>query len=180
MNKRGLEKERKKKGEAPPFDLHIPYSYSFVARLIQAPEGTKRYYSALKNELLSYRLVKSRISWRYDTYNLGRLQLVRMAVRGKNLFLYLSLDPAKYPYEIYHQVDKGASRNFRKVPMRICVKSDLGLRRAIRLIGEAMEKADIRKGKTEPIDYASWYGYLDTEALIEKELVKPLDGTEYI
>ncbi len=170
--------KRKEKGESAPFNLHIPYSYSFVARLIQSPDSTKRYYSALKNELLSYRPVKSRISWRYDTYNLGRLQLVRMAVRGKNLFLYLSLDPREYPYEIYHQVDKGNARAFRKVPMRICVKSDLGLRRAIFLIGEAMRGAAIEKREIEPIDYAAWYGYLDTEALIEKELVKPLDGFE--
>ncbi len=173
-----LGKEKNEKGEKTPFDVHIPYSYSFVARLIQAPDSTKHYYSAIKNELLSYRLVKSRISWRYDTYNLGRLQLVRMAVRGKNLFLYLSLDPTEYPYEIYHQVDKGAARAFRKVPMRICVKSDLGLRRARRLIGEVMKRAAIQRGEIEPIDYAAWYAYLDTEALIEKELVKPLDGFE--
>ncbi len=168
----------KEKGERARFDVRIPYSYSFVARLIQAPDSTKRYYSALKNELLSYRLVKSRISWRYDTYNLGRLQLVRMAVRGKNLFLYLALEPTEYPYTIYHQVDKRSSRDFRKVPMRICVKSDLGLRRAIGLIGEVMGGADIVKKACDPIDYAAWYGYLDTEALIEKELVKPLSGSE--
>ncbi len=175
MSKRGLNKS---KGEKSPFDVHIPYSYSFVARLIQSPDSTKRYYSALKNELLSYRLVKSRISWRYDTYNLGRKQLVRMAVRGKNLFLYLSLDPSAYPYEIYHHTDKGNARAFQKVPMRICVKSDLGLRRAMGLIAEVMQRAEIEKGATEEIDYTAWYGYLDTEALIEKELVKPLDGVE--
>lgn len=174
----GSMSKKKEKGEKSPFNVRIPYSYSFVARLIQAPDSTKRYYSALKNEILSYRPVKSRISWRYDTYNLGRLLLVRMAVRGKNLFVYLSLDPGEYPYAVYHQVDKGNSRNFRKVPMRICVKSDLGLRRAFFLIGEAMKKAAIEKAECEPIDYAAWYGYLDTETLIEKELVKPLDGGE--
>ncbi len=172
-----MEKKRRSEVTALQDDFreNILYSYSFVARLIRAGDPAKRYYSILKNEMLSYHGVKSRISWRYDTYNLGRLQLLRMAISGQSLLLYLALDPASYPYAVYHQVDKGAVRAYQKVPMRISVKSELGLRRAIGLIGEMMTISGIERGESKPIDYADWYRYLDTDTLIEKQLVKRLD-----
>ena len=39
----------------------IEYSKSFLAKLIQSDDRTKRYYSEIKNRLLSYAGVKSRI-----------------------------------------------------------------------------------------------------------------------
>ena len=43
----------------------IKYKKSFTAKLIQSDDEVKSYYSSLKNELLSYDGVKSRISWKY-------------------------------------------------------------------------------------------------------------------
>ncbi len=47
-----------------PRYIVIKYNRSFTAKLIQSDEQTKRYYTELKNELLGYDGVKSRITWK--------------------------------------------------------------------------------------------------------------------
>ncbi|MBO7293629.1 MAG: hypothetical protein J6V07_06825, partial [Clostridia bacterium] len=63
-------------------------------------------------------------------------------------------------------------------PMMIRIKSDLGLRKAKFLISEMMANFDIERGDTEDLDYASWYAYRDTAALIEENLIKELETSE--
>ena len=160
------------------FQMVIRYSRSFTARVTQADDTLKNYYSEIKNELLSYDLVKSRISWKHDAFNRGRLQLAKLVVRGKNLCVYLALDPNAYEVEKYHQVDQGNKNAYAKVPMMVRVKSDLGLRKAKFLISEMMANYEIEKGENEAIDYASQYTYKDTKTLIAENLIKELQGGE--
>lgn len=157
------------------FHMVIRYSRSFSARVIQAPDTLKNYYSEIKNELLSYNLVKSRISWKHDAFNRGRIQLAKLVVRGKNLCIYLALDPNAYEYEKYHQADKGDTNAYAKVPMMIRVKSDLGLRKAKFLIAEMMANYDIERGETQDLDFLSSYTYRDTKTLIREGLIKELE-----
>ncbi len=160
------------------FRMVIRYSRSFTARVIQAPDFLKNYYSEIKNELMSYALVKSRISWKHDAFNRGRLQLAKLVVRGKSLCLYLALDPAAYEVEKYHQIDQSGKNAYAKVPMMVRIKSDLGLRKAKFLISEMMANYDIERGEVEDLDYASWYAYKDTKTLIEEKLIKELETPE--
>ena len=160
------------------FQMVIRYSRSFTARVTQADDTLKAYYSEIKNELLSYDVVKSRISWKHDAFNRGRLQLAKLVVRGKNLCVYLALDPNAYEVEKYHQVDQGSKNAYAKVPMMVRVKSDLGLRKAKFLISEMMANYEIEKGDVEAVDYASQYVYKDTKTLIAENLIKELQGGE--
>ena len=160
------------------FQMVIRYSRSFTARVTQADDTLKAYYSEIKNELLSYDAVKSRISWKHDAFNRGRLQLAKLVVRGKNLCVYLALDPNAYEVEKYHQVDQGSKNAYAKVPMMVRVKSDLGLRKAKFLISEMMANYEIEKGDVEAVDYASQYAYKDTKTLIAENLIKELQGGE--
>ncbi len=160
------------------FRMVIRYSRSFTARVIQAPDFLKNYYSEIKNELMSYALVKSRISWKHDAFNRGRLQLAKLVVRGKSLCLYLALDPSAYEVEKYHQIDQSGKNAYAKVPMMVRIKSDLGLRKAKFLISEMMANYDIERGEIEDLDYASWYAYKDTKTLIEENLIKELETPE--
>ncbi len=160
------------------FHMIIRYSRSFTARVVQAPDTLKTYYSAIKNELLSYNLVKSRISWKHDAFNRGRLQLAKLVVRGKSLCVYLALDPGAYEVEKYHQVDKGDTNAYAKVPMMIRIKSDLGLRKAKFLVSEMMANYEIERGETQDLDYQSSYAYRDTKTLVEEGLIKELESTE--
>ena len=160
------------------FRMVIRYSRSFTARVIQAPDTLKGYYSEIKNELMSYAYVKSRISWKHDAFNRGRLQLAKLVVRGKSLCIYLALDPNAYEVEKYHHVDQGNKNAYSKVPMMVRVKSDLGLRKAKFLISEMMANFEIERGETEDLDYAAWYAYRDTKTLVEENLIKELELPE--
>ncbi len=157
------------------FRMVIRYSRSFLARVIQAPDTLKSYYSEIKNEILSYENVKSRISWKHDAFNSGRNQLVKLVVRGKNLCVYLALDPNAYEREKYHQVDKGDRNAYAKVPMMVRVKSDLGLRKAKFLISEVMANVGLAKEAEQTVDYIAAYPYRDTKQLVEEKLIKELE-----
>ncbi len=158
--------------------MQIRYSRSFTARVIQAPDFLKEYYSQIKNELMSFSLVKSRISWKHDAFNRGRLQLAKLLVRGKTLCLYLALNPGDYPVEKYHQVDQSAKSAYAKVPMMVRIRSDLGLRKAKELIAQMMRGFGIDRNETENLDYASWYTYRDTKTLLEENLIKEFESND--
>ncbi|MDR9825035.1 hypothetical protein RCJ22_05360, partial [Vibrio sp. FNV 38] len=55
----------------------IRYRRSFQSRLIQAEEKLQSYYTAIKNALLSYKGVKSRTSWKQESFNRGRVQCAK-------------------------------------------------------------------------------------------------------
>ena len=80
------------------------YKWSFMARLIQAPDEIKGFYSDLKNQLLSYNKVSSRVSTSFDSINLGRKGIAKFNVRGKTLYLYLALDPAQFDGTKYNAI----------------------------------------------------------------------------
>lgn len=169
---------REKTVNGRTFRVIIRYSRSFAARVIQAPDALKNYYSEIKNELLAYEEVKSRISWKHEAFNCGRIQLAKLVVRGKNLCVYLALDPNAYEYEKYHQTDKSGKAAYVKVPMMIKVRSDLGLRKAKYLISEVMANVGLERTDAALVDYASWYAYRDTKTLVEENLIKELEAPE--
>ena len=71
----------------------IKYNKSFTAKIIQSSDEVKAYYSEIKNELLSYKGVKSRMSWKGETFYAGRVTYAKLCVRGKCLSLFLALNP---------------------------------------------------------------------------------------
>ena len=70
----------------------VRYDRSFEAKLIQLKDETKEWYTTVKNELLSYKKVRSRISWRRESFQMGRMKIARFVVRGKTLCLMLAVE----------------------------------------------------------------------------------------
>ena len=153
-------------------DVIIRYRTSFTARLIQAEAPLQDYYTVLKNALLSYKKVKSRISWNFDTFNRGRLRLSRINIKGKTLLLYLALTPADYAEQQnkYHFADVSDKPRFADTPMLLRVKSDRGLKNALSFIAEMMAKYGIPAGVERHEDYHR--PYETTAALVEQGLIK--------
>ena len=144
---------------------------SFTAKLMQASPESKSYYSEVKNELLSYRKVKSRTSWNYDSFNRGRIQLAKIGVRGKTVCLYLALNPADYVDSKYFCTDFSDTAQYQTVPMMVKIKSGRGVKYAKELIATVMAQNEIEKAPTyEPVDYAPEHA--TTEELIEMGLIK--------
>ena len=134
----------------------------------------KEYYSDLKNHILSYQDVKSRLSWKFDSYNRGRDQLFKIKVRGKTICIYLALDPDNYEVSKYHHEAIDA-KIFEDVPMLFKIKSGLGLRKAKQLVDDTMAKFGIEKSeKPKFVDYVAKYPYTETEELVQQKLVKVL------
>ncbi len=148
---------------------------SFTAKLCQSEEYVKAYYSDIKNKLLSYKKVRSNVSFHGDRYNVGRKTLAKITIIGKTLCLYLALDPnsENYATNIYHQKDVSNVKANEGTPFMVKVRSDLGNKRALVLIDSLMtENEGELDEKFENKDYALEFKYATTEELIEKDLIK--------
>ena len=161
--------------------INIQCRRSFTANIIQSDPGTvKYYYSELKNYALSFKGVKAKMSWRYETFKKGRNQLLRMKIRGKCICLYCALDPAQFDKSKYFQEAIDA-KMFESVPMLVKIKSPRGLKRAMELIDATMEKFGIEKdSQAKNVDYVALYPFENTKALVEKGLIMILDSNYII
>ena len=154
---------------------------SCMANIIQADNGTiKKYYSDLKNYILSFKTVKARMSWRYETFKKGRYQLFRLKIRGKTICLYCALDPNEFdPAKYFHEATD--AKMFEQVPMLVRIRSDRGLKKAFELIDITMEKFGLKPDpKASPVDYVAEHPYEKTQALIDRELIKVLVPEGYV
>ncbi len=159
-------------------ELDIRYSRSFKANVIQADDTVKSYYSELKNHILSYKGVKARTSWKFDSFNKGRVQLVKLKLRGKTISMYCALDPNEFDKAKYHH-DETDSKMFEDVPMLVRIKSNLGLKKAKELVDILMAKLEIvADPKASTVDYVAENPYEDTPTLIGKGLIKVLQADE--
>ena len=154
--------------------IDIRYSRSIKANVIQADEAVKDFYSAIKNHILSYKGVKSRYSWKFDSFNKGREQLFKIKIRGKTICLYCALNPYEFDKTRYHHEAVDA-KIFEAVPMLVKIKSALALKKAKELVDIEMAKLGIEKDpKFKEVDYVSEYPYEETEDLVQKKLIKVL------
>ena len=151
----------------------IKYNKSHTAKLIQSADGVKNYYSQIKNELLSYKGVRSRISWKYESFSVGRATIAKLAVRGKNLSLFLALDPKNYVDTKYIIDDKSEVAAYEKTPLLYRIKNDRRLNYSKELIAAVMDGREKTEDYKET-DYANEYPYEKIEPLIERGLVKVL------
>ena len=120
---------------------------------------------------MSYKGVKARISWNFESFNKGRDQLAKLNVKGKNFLVYLNLNPEEYNVKKYHFQDVTGKPKVGDVPMLLKVKSERGLKYAIELIYEMMAKFEFERSADAPIvDYHM--PFETTEELARRDLVK--------
>ncbi len=150
----------------------MKFKRSFIARIIQSNDDYKQYYGEVKHALLSYKKVNSNVAWGAERFNKGRETIARMKIRGKTLCLYLALDPNEYKTSVYHHLDVSDNKSVAGTPMMVKIKSNLGVRKAIRLIDEMLAMRNGEKKEIPERDYAAMYPYETIEELIEDGLVK--------
>ena len=149
--------------------FQIRYIKSFTAKLIQSPEETKKYYEELKNEVLSYKKTNSRISWHYDAVNSGRASVLKFAIRGKTLCVYLPLDPEKV--EEKYKVEKSESKKFEEVPCLYRIKNDRRCEYAKELIAMVASNLGLEKGEEQHEVYSN-LPYEANKPLVDRGLIK--------
>ncbi len=147
----------------------VRFRTSFESRYIQSGV-LQDYYTAIKNALMSYKGVKSRTSWNYESFNKGRIQCAKLNIKGNALFVHLALNPADYNVNKYHFTDMSDKPKFDKVPMLMKVKSERALKYTLELIAEMMKTLEIPEGNAQDVDYHM--PYETTEQLASRGLVK--------
>jgi len=143
---------------------------SFLCRLIQAEKETADYYSQIKNCLLSYKGVNSRVSWFFDSFNKGRNHCAKLNIRGKTVIMYIALDPKDYSISKYHHTDVSDKAKYAKTPMMLRIRSARALKYATELIAIWMEKNGVKQTEVKDVDYS--LPYETNEALLERGLIK--------
>ena len=153
-----------------PATVEVRYRQSFSSRLIQSTDELKGFYSEIKNELLSYKGVKARMSWAKETFRKARVSIAKLDVKGKMIYVFLALDPAEITDTKYRIKDVSAKRGGDEYPTLIKVKSARGKNHAIELIRMLMAKLELVRIEREAEDFRP--PYEDTEALVERGLIK--------
>lgn len=167
--------EPERTGNASPFNgfRMFLYNKSFTAKLIQLDDVAKDWYSMLKNELLSYKKVRDRMSWKRESFRLGRKCVARFVIRGKRLCLLLDSDPAQYAGTKYRVEDLSHVKSSADTPCLYRMKSERRAQYAKELIAEAMARAGAVKTDRAEENYV--LPYEETEELIARGLIKKLE-----
>ena len=147
----------------------LRYDKSFTARFIQSDDEIKLWYTEIKNEILSYKKISDRVSWRFETFRWHRDPVAKVAFRGKTLCLYLPLTPADY-IEKYHVEDESDSVSYVETPLMIRIKNNRRVKIAKLLIAEVMKQKGIEALEHQSVDY--YIPYEGIVELIKKGLIK--------
>lgn len=161
-----LQEDREESHEAGT----LRYDRSFLARLIQSDDNVKRRYTLLKNELLSYKGVKSRISWKRETFKAGRRYVARLAFRGKTLCIFLPLDIADYADGPYQLEQTDSAGTYKDTPALYRLRNEKHFKLSLVLVNETVKKLGLVRTSRVPEDY--YMPYEGIVQLIEKGLAR--------
>ena len=152
------------------------YRRSYESRLIQSKDPMQDYYSGLKNALLRYKGVKSRVSWANETFHQGRNHLAKIIVKTSCLYIYLSIDPESLKGTKYENAvdDVSDTKKFGEFPTVIKIKGERKYKYALELIDRlcAEDLALPQNKKFVEVDYRR--PTMSDEELAKEGLVKLL------
>lgn len=154
----------------------IRISRSFHAKMAVTNERTKEYFEDFANYALSYRRVKARVSWNFLTLNAGRDKMIRVAVKGRTLCLYLALDPDSLDRSVRFRNVSGIKK-YEEYPVMIRVKSGRALKSAKKLVDLLAEKYGL-KYKRNAVYLVSAQDYPEDtfEGLLQKGFIRMSGG----
>ena len=118
---------------------------SFSQKLLAQPEDTRGYFNLIHNQLMSYKKVAYRLSFRCASYRLGRKLLAKIFIKGKTMKLALDLDVKAFSEKTYFQKDMSSVKSYAEVPFVVKVKSDRAAKRAVSLIDALAENNSMTK-----------------------------------
>ena len=107
--------------------------------MLAASEVIQDRYDELKNYSLRFRKLKSRISKKFDSINMGRFHFVKLSVAGKTLKLYLNMDISTVDPK-FRCVDMSGKKTYVTVPVMLRIKSGRAMKYAKRLIDQCAEQ----------------------------------------
>ena len=158
--------------EATGCYLVAHYRKSFEAKLIQADPHIKKYYSELKNALLSYKGTKSRVSWTADSFHNGRTPLAKINVKTRILEIYFAIDPATLEGTVYRGRDVGDKKKYADTPFQYKIRTPRKFKWAMELVTRMCEEHGLTPIDIEPVAYEEKYVFDTTDNLVKRKLIK--------
>ncbi len=170
-NETELEKEERVAAinSAPELAVNQRYNRSYIARLTQSGDKVKSWYSQIKNAIVSYKKVKSSITWRQEKFVSGGETIAKIALRGRTLCVYLALNVKNIKNADVEDVSGGAHS---ATPALIRIKKEQRLQEALTLIASLANKYSLEEGTKATTDYTKVYTLKTTEQLIQEGQVK--------
>ncbi len=161
--------EQESRGEV---QLVTRYRRSYLSRLAQSQGSIQDYYNVIKNLLLSYKGVKSRISWNFESFNVGRTPLAKFNAKTRTLYVYIAFSPEELAETKYNFTDMSAKKKYAAVPVLLKVKGERKFKHALELITKLCEeKLQLPKKKTfTETDYRM--PFKTTEELVQEGIIK--------
>lgn len=149
----------------------LRYNRSFTARITQAHNDLKGYYSELKNYILSFAGIKGSVSWRHEVFRRGRTPVASFTVRGKTLCMCLAADPNLFDGTKYRVDDLSERSKHTKLPTMYRLKSDRKVSYAKELIDFVMD--DLGLKRMADYKYEDFtLPYKSTEVLVKNKLIR--------
>ncbi len=149
-------------------EIEVRFNKSFEARLILSTDEVKNRYSIVKNYLLSHRKVKNRISWNYETFFIGKKQLVKLRIKGKTLVMYIALNPNSLFETKYKGLDASIYNKYTIVPFMYKLNGERKTSYALDLI----DMLGLEKITNLDVNYMSIYKNDTFQNLIDRKLIK--------
>lgn len=118
---------------------YVRYHLGFEAKLREADDEVKRFYTTLINEIALYKGVKVKSSFRQQRVYKGHKTLGLIVFRGKTLCIAFALDPNEYAETKYRGIDKSSLKRFAKTPMLFKITSNRRLEYAKYLLVQLAE-----------------------------------------
>lgn len=135
----------------PDKPVYVP-SPTFAQKMLRADEVIQDRYDELKNYALRFKKLKTRISKKFDSINMGRLHFVKLSVAGKTLKLYLNMDINETDPK-FHCKDVSDKKTYVTVPVLLRIKSGRAVRYAKMLIDQCAAIHGLKENpKFEEVD----------------------------
>lgn len=125
---------------------------NFARKMLDSDPVIIKRYEELKNYMLTFKKVKSRVSNDFDSFNMGRIQLAKLGVSQKSLKLYLNLEYDKVETRLKCKF-AGEKKAYASVPVFLRIKSDRAMRNAKYLIDKLAERFELSQNlKATPVN----------------------------
>ena len=130
-------------------------------KLHQSVNSLKLIFSKLKNELLSYKTVKSEMMVKNDVFKVGKKVIARMTVVADSVRLYLALDPKEFSTRKYKHKDATDQMGYEGTLLMVKISGEKERLLAVQLITELMKKLSLERNKRYAyVPFAEKYPYI--------------------
>ena len=144
------------------------FSYSFQAKLIQSNPSVQDYYTDVKNLLLSYDGMKSKVTWENDIFTFKGKEMAKIDIEGDKVELYLRLTYSDYDESNISCLSR--DKKFKDLQSKITIDSMADVDSAYELIEDLTTENHIYPGEDRYDDYH--FQYETNDELIARGLIR--------